>query len=187
LQDIVDVAWARSACDCKGATLGFIPKEENAGKQTFRNRILHGAFALGIWIKGFDAALEIVGGFIFLLASNLTLNRLVIALTEHELVEDPRDKIAILLRYAVAHITSDTHLYGGAYLIIHGLTKLWLVTGLLRSKSWAYPATICFLCLFIAYQLYRVSYQYSPGLILLTLFDSVFVFLIWREYRFLKR
>jgi len=154
--------------------------------QTFRERILHWAFATGIWVKGFDAVLEIIGGFIYLLASDLTLNRLVIALTEHELIEDPRDKVSILLRHAVAQASLDSHLFEGIYLIIHGLTKLWLVRGLLRSKPWAYPATIGFLCLFIAYQLYRVSYHYSVGLVLLTLFDSVFVFLIWREYRLLR-
>ncbi len=153
--------------------------------QTFRDRILHWAFAMGIWVKGFDAILEIVGGFIFLLASDLTLNRLVIALTAHELVEDPHDMIANVLRQAVAQASLDTHLFGGIYLIIHGLAKLWLVTGLLRSKPWAYPATIGFLCLFITYQLYRLSYHDSLGLVLLTLFDSVFVILIWREYRLL--
>ena len=155
--------------------------------QRLRTKVLHRAFTLGIWVKGFDAALEIIGGVIFLLASNLVLNELIIALTEHELVEDPRDVIAILLRHAVAQLPIDAHLFGGAYLIVHGLTKLWLVTGLLRSKPWAYPATIGFLCLFITYQLYRVSYHNSLGLILLTLFDSVFVLLIWREYRLLKR
>jgi uncharacterized membrane protein len=154
--------------------------------QTFRNRILHWAYEMEIWVKGFDATLEVIGGFILLLASNLTLNQFVKSLTQRELIEDPRDMIAILLRHSVANISLDTHLFGGAYLIIHGLTKLWLVTGLLRRKPWAYPATISFLCLFIAYQLYRVSYQYSLGLVLLTFFDLAFVFLIWREYRLLK-
>jgi len=155
--------------------------------QTLRDKILHWAYEMEIWIKGFDAILEIIGGLILLLASNLMLNQLVVSLTQHELVEDPRDMIALLLRHSVANIPLDMRLFGGAYLIIHGLTKLWLVTGLLRSKSWAYPATIIFLCLFIAYQLYRVSYQYSFGLVFLTFFDLAFVFLIWREYRLLKR
>ena len=158
----------------------------NINDQTFRNKILHWAYEMEIWVKGFDAILEVIGGLILLLASNLLINQIVIGLTQHELVEDPRDMIALLLRQSVTNISLDTHLFGGAYLIIHGLTKLWLVTGLLRSKPWAYPATIGFLCLFIAYQLYRVSYQYSLGLVLLTFFDSAFVFLIWREYRLLK-
>ena len=141
---------------------------------------------MGIWVKGFDAVLEVVGGSIFWLASDLTLNRLVIELTEHELIEDPQDKISLLLRVVVAQGTLDTRVFGGVYLIIHGLTKLWLVSGLFRSKPWAYPATIGFLCIFIAYQLYRVSYSNSIGLIFLTLFDSIFVFLIWREYKLLR-
>ena len=45
--------------------------------QTLPNKILHRVFTLGIWVKGFDAILEIIGGFIFLLASNLTLSRLI--------------------------------------------------------------------------------------------------------------
>ena len=81
---------------------GMKISEGNMTNQTVRNRILHWAFAMGIWVKGFDAVLEVVGGFIFLLASDLTLNRLVIALTEHELIGDPRDKISLLLRDVVA-------------------------------------------------------------------------------------
>ena len=112
--------------------------------------------------------------------------KLIIALTEHELIEDPHDKIVIILRHAVSHISSDTRIFGSIYLIGHGLIKFWLVTGLLYGKRWAYPSTIGFLCLFIAYQLYQVSYHYSLAVVLLTLFDSIFVFSIWYEYQHLK-
>ena len=67
-------------------------------------------------------------------ASKLTLNHLVIALTQHELIEDPHDPIAIQLRHAVAQISSGTLIFGSAYLIMHGLTKLVLVIGLLHGK-----------------------------------------------------
>ena len=36
---------------------------------------------------------------------------------------------------------------------------------------------------FIVYQLYRLSYDASVGLLLLTLFDIVVVGLTWHEYR----
>lgn len=148
---------------------------------------LHRALELGIFLKGFDALFEILGGIIFWFTSNITLNTLVISLTQHELIEDPHDKVALFLRQSVAQFTSDARLFGSAYLILHGLVKLWLVIGLLRRKLWTYPATIGFLCLFIAYQLYRFSYSYSIGLLLLTFFDSIFALLIWREYRIIKR
>jgi uncharacterized membrane protein len=154
--------------------------------QTLPTKIFHRVFTLGIWVKGFDAVLEMIGGFIFLLASNLSLNQAVIMLTQHELIEDPQDVIAIALRQAVAQITPDTRILGSIYLICHSLTKLLLVMGLLRGKRWAYPGAIGFLCLFIIYQLYRISYQPSPGLVFLTFFDSLFLISIWYEYQHFK-
>jgi len=150
---------------------------------TFFTRTFHWIFEAGTLLKGFDAALEILGGFIFLFASNIKLNQLIVSLTQHELSEDPHDKVAILLRHSVSQLTTDARVFGSVYLIVHGLTKLWLVTGLLRGRLWAYPATIGFLCLFIAYQLYRLSYSYSIGLMLLTSFDLIFALLVWREYQ----
>lgn len=160
--------------------------EKTTGQKSF-TKLLHQALELSIFIKSFDAILEMIGGVIFWFASNFTLHRLVISLTQHELVEDPQDKIALFLRQAVSQLSSDTRLFGSAYLIIHGLAKLLLVTGLLRRKLWAYPATISFLSLFIAYQLYRLSYGFSIGLLLLTFFDSTFALLIWREYNVSKK
>jgi len=153
----------------------------------FFTKTLHWAFEAGTLLKGFDAALEIIGGLMFLFASNVKLNQLVIILTQHELSEDPHDMVAVLLRNSVAQLTTDARIFGSAYLIVHGLTKLWLVTGLLRGRVWAYPATIGFLCFFIAYEVYRLSYGYSIGLMLLTFFDSFFIFLVWREYRSWKQ
>jgi uncharacterized membrane protein len=114
------------------------------------------------------------------------LNQWVILLTQHELVEDPHDIIATQLRQSVANLSVDAYIFGGAYLVLHGLAKLWLVTGLLRKKACAYPSAVVFLGLFIVYQLYRVSYQFSVGLLLLTFFDVAFIFLILREYRLFK-
>jgi uncharacterized membrane protein len=36
---------------------------------------------------------------------------------------------------------------------------------------------------FIGYQLYRITVQISFGLIALTIFDALLVWLTWREYR----
>jgi uncharacterized membrane protein len=156
------------------------------GPHPRRANVLHRVFALGIWVKGIDGVLEIIGGVVFLLTSNAALNRLVTTLTQHELVEDPHDWIANAARQTTAQLSASTKLFGGVYLIAHGLAKVVLVVGLLRGKSWAYPVAIAFLGLFIAYQCYRLSYQFSLGLLLLTLFDGVIVALIWREYRSLN-
>jgi uncharacterized membrane protein len=148
---------------------------------------VHRVFTLSIWVKGIDGVLEIIGGAVLLVTSNAALNQFVIALTQHELSEDPHDVIATAARQAVVQLSVGTKVFGGAYLIAHGLAKVVLVVGLLRGHRWAYPVAIGFLALFIAYQLYRLSYQFSIGLLLLTLLDVVIIGLIWREYRLLSR
>lgn len=160
----------------------FTMKAETVLPQTSFNRLLHRVLELGILLKGFDAILEMIGGAILWFASNVMFDQWVISLTQHELVEDPQDKVALLFRQVFSQITTDAHLFGGAYLLIHGLAKLVLVTGLLRGKLWAYPATFGFLALFILYQIYQMSYSFSAGLLMLTFFDSVFALLILREY-----
>ncbi|MBX0328400.1 DUF2127 domain-containing protein [Oscillochloris sp. ZM17-4] len=62
------------------------------------------------------------------------------------------------------------------------MVKLGVVAGVLRGQRWAYPLAIGVLGAFIAYQVYRLSYAFSLGLLLLTLFDAVIIGLTWREY-----
>jgi uncharacterized membrane protein len=148
-----------------------------------RTLSLHRLFAASMWLKGFDGALEIIGGLFLLLLSPDTLHSLVITLTQHELVEDPQDWVANALRATFAQMSGGSQAFGSAYLIAHGLLKIGVVICVLRGYRWAYPAVIGFLGLFIAYQLYRLSYAFSLGLLALTLFDLVIVGLTWREYR----
>jgi uncharacterized membrane protein len=60
--------------------------------------------------------------------------------------------------------------------------KLGVVAGVLRGRRWAYPLAISVLGAFMAYQVYRLSYHFSLGLLLLTIFDAAIVGLTWREY-----
>ena len=150
---------------------------------TSRPDVIRRVFALGLWLKGFDGILELVGGLALLAFSNGTLSRLAIVLTQHELAEDPRDLVANAIRHASAQFSASTQLFGAFYLLAHGMVKILLVVGLLRGERWAYPFAIVFLGLFIAYQSYRLSYAFSIGLALLTLFDIAIVALTIREYR----
>jgi uncharacterized membrane protein len=73
--------------------------------------------------------------------------------------------------------------FGAAYLLLHGVIKIVLVAALLRDKIWAYPWMIVFLIVFIVYQAYRMTFAFSIGLLGLTIFDVVVVWLTYREYR----
>lgn len=63
------------------------------------------------------------------------------------------------------------------------MVKVVLVVSLLRNKLWAYPWLIVVLLAFISYQLYRILLAPSPGLIALTIFDTIITALTWREWR----
>jgi uncharacterized membrane protein len=143
---------------------------------------LHWLFTIGMWVKGIDGVVEILGGCLLLLLKPAALSRLVIVLTQHELVEDPQDRVATALRALVARLSISTQLFGSAYLIAHGFVKLLIVVGVLSGRRWAYPIAIGFLSLFIVYQCYRLSYSYNLGLLVLTMFDIVILGLTWREY-----
>lgn len=57
-----------------------------------------------------------------------------------------------------------------------------LVGALLRNQIWAYPWMIVFLVAFIAYQVYRMTFAFSVGLLALTIFDVFVAWLTYREY-----
>ena len=100
-----------------------------------RPDMLHRLFALGVWLKGVDGVLELAGGLALLTLRQAALSRLAIALTQHELAEDPRDLLANAIRHAAAQVSASTQLFGAIYLLAHGLVKLLLVVGLLRGKG----------------------------------------------------
>ena len=140
-------------------------------------------FEIGIILKGLDGILETIGGLLLLLVTPATINRLTRWLTQHELSEDPHDVIAThLLGYAHG-LTGSAVTFAAAYLLLHGVTKIVLVVALLRNQIWAYPWMIGFLLLFIGYQLYRIALSPTAGMIALTAFDAVIVWLTWREWR----
>jgi uncharacterized membrane protein len=150
----------------------------------FRPRdLLDQTFEIGIILKGLDGVLEVIGGLLLLVVSPATIDRMVTNLTQHELSEDPHDFLATHLLRTAHGLTGSAILFGAVYLLAHGLVKVILVTALLKNQRWAYPWTIAFLGVFIAYQVYRLSFQPSLGLTGLTIFDTVIAWLTYREYR----
>jgi uncharacterized membrane protein len=147
-----------------------------------RGDLLDRTFAVGIILKGLDGVLEVVGGLLLLVVSPATIDRLTTALTQHELSEDPHDFLGTHLLHAAGNLTGSSVRFGAAYLISHGAVKIVLVAALLRNKLWAYPWMIAFLIAFIVYQIYRMTFAFSIGLLALTVFDLLVAWLTYREY-----
>ena len=148
---------------------------------------MHELFLISVWIKGGAGLLETLAGVPFFFVAPEAIERLVVFLTAPELSEDPNDWIATTIRRVVHHFSADTALFAGAYLVIHGLIKIFLVAGLLRGRLWAYPTSLWFLAAFIVYQSYRYTYTHSIWLVLLTVVDLIVAYLIWHEYQSRKQ
>jgi uncharacterized membrane protein len=144
-----------------------------------RERGIHEAFLVAVFIKGIDGLLEIVLG-ILLIFTN-TVSHVILALIRNELIEDPDDFFATHLR-AFANQSHEVFLLGGLYLVAHGLVKAFLSGALWRNYLWAYPAALAFLGMFILFQLIRIIQTDSLPLIFLTIFDIVMFWLVAHEY-----
>jgi len=143
----------------------------------------HRIFQLSLLFKGVFAAAEIVAGISAYFVTQQFLFQLVERLMRKELLEDSRDLIASYLLTSVDHFSLSTRNFTAAYLLSHGVIKLWLIVGLLRGKLWYYPLAIAVFGAFIVYQLYRFTLTHSLWLILITVVDVVVIGLTWQEYR----
>ena len=148
--------------------------------------VVHFIFELSVIGKGIDGVLEIVGGALLFFTSPERMNSVVQLLTQHELSEDPTDRIATYLLNSTHQLTKGATLFAAAYLLWHGVVKVGLVGGLLLRHRWTYPAAIVAFSLFLVYQLYRYSHTHSTALLALSIVDVGVIILTWIEYRRLR-
>jgi uncharacterized membrane protein len=153
----------------------------------FSQKNTHLVFEVSLLLKGAFAAAEIVAGISACFVTQQFLFKVVERLMRKELLEDTRDLIANYLLASVAHFSASTRNFTAAYLLSHGIIKLWLIIGLLRGKLWYYPLAIAVFGMFIVYQLYRFSLSHSLWLVLITVVDIVVIGLTWQEYRSRRR
>jgi len=144
---------------------------------------IHRLFEASMLVKGAFAAFEIASGLALLFIGTGTIYHLAARLTQHELIHHPADPIAGYILHAAATLSLNAKTFAALYLLSHGAIKLWLVFELMRDRLWAYPVSLLAFSGFIAYQLYRFSYTHSIGLIILTVFDVVVLWLVWHEWR----
>ena len=148
-----------------------------------KDKLLHWCFRVAILFKGLDGLFELIGGLLFLFASQPAMTNWVFRVTQSELIEDPDDLLAGSLRHAFAHFSTGSKIFVAVYLLGHGVVKLLLVVGLWLEKHWVFPVSALALLGFIAYQLFKLAHHFSVGLTSLTVLDAVVLGLIWREYR----
>lgn len=148
---------------------------------------LHLAFEIGLILKAIFALLEVAGGILAYFITQQFLLKVVLALTSHEVGEDPNDFVAAFLLQSARDFSVSSQHFTAFYLLSHGAIKLVLIAGLMRGIFWIYPVAIAVFAGFIAYQLYRFTNTHSIWLLILTLLDMVVIWLTWQEYKYMRR
>ncbi|HSX02270.1 MAG TPA: DUF2127 domain-containing protein [Candidatus Saccharimonadia bacterium] len=151
-------------------------------KRLIPQPVLDWLFRIAVAIKGFDGLIEMMGG-LFLLIVPISKLHGWAGLAIYELADDHHAFIAQAITALDNHLTPGFALLAALYLLGHGAIKLGLAIALLRQHYHLYPWAIGFLLLFIAYQAYRVGYDHSLGLALLTGFDAIVAWLVYLEWR----
>lgn len=154
--------------------------------QSWSAKLLDRFYKAGLYIKGIDGVLELVGGVLLLTLSSGTMLHLTKSLTSAELGEDPHDFLALHARQIGEQLAQGNHTFAAAFLLLHGLVKVGLVAGLLLRKLWAYPLGLVVLSVLLLYQLYQLAVAPSAGMVILSAFDVLIIWLIWREWRHVR-
>lgn len=148
-----------------------------------RSHLLDLFFLLGVAAKGIDGVIEAIGGIVLLWVSPEQLATAAQGVTAEELSEDPHDLIANLLLHGVAHLDSAATAFLAAYLLLHGVVKLGIITALIVGSLRVYPWAIAALTAFLIFQGYELVVHPSAGVAVLTVIDALIVWLTWREWR----
>jgi uncharacterized membrane protein len=119
--------------------------------------------------------------------SAATINQVVHGLVRPELAEDPGDIIAHYVLTLMGNVSPASKLFAVAYLLSHGIVKLFIVVTIWLRHLWAYPLAGVVFAGFIVYQMVRFAETYSLWMIALTALDLIIIALLPPEYRRVKR
>ena len=152
-----------------------------------REKSLRLYFDISVLIKGFISLVEVIaGGLVFFIPVS-ALTDLVIRFAEGGFAELSGDMVSDYIVHTAQQLSVASTTFIALYLLSRGLIKLALVVALLKNKLWAYPVSLGVLLLFVLYQVYQFGLDHSILLALLTVFDLVVMYFIWKEYQVLKR
>ena len=148
---------------------------------------LHKSYEISLLLKALLGLTQLASALMLYLTPTGGIAGFVTWLTSQELSEDPGDVVALWLLQAAQALSISTVTFYSLYLLAHGALNFGVVLLLWARLIWAYPVSIVVLLVFVAYQLYEYAVTGSPTMIVLSLFDLLIVFLVWREYRAVLR
>ncbi len=133
-----------------------------------KDLVWHDLFEAGVALKALNGVWESIGGILFVTVGSRWLAIL-------------SGRFALVNRY-FSPISHSTQIFVSAYLLVHGIVNLFLAYYLFRNRLWAYPAAIAFTALVWVYEVYRVMHTHSIILLIVAIFDPIFIVLTIHEY-----
>ena len=144
---------------------------------------MHGLFDVVVILKGLNGLAEIGSGTALLFLHAGTIIVWVNWLTQAELIEDPQDRLAMLLQHWALGFGHDSQIFAGFYLLAHGIVKVLLAALLFMEKTWAFPLALALFSFLVTFSVYRLSLNWSSVLAGFVVFDLFTIWLIAKEWR----
>jgi len=143
-------------------------------------------FDVSVILKGLISFVEVVAGILAFFIPVSVLTNFLLNIAGGELIEQPNDFFAQLLSHSAQQLSLTSGTFIAIYLLSRGLVKLLLVVALLKNQLWAYPTSLVVIGAFVCYQVYQFAVGHSLFIVLLTVFDFIVMYFIWREYQILR-
>jgi uncharacterized membrane protein len=150
-------------------------------------KTVHKVFKTVTILKGIHAIIELLLGIALLILSKEFISNAIVAFVEGRLAGDPSSFIAQYISQFGIDLSLGIKLFLSLYLLTHGVVNLSLVYGIIKKPFWAYPISIVLFIGFIIYQAYSYFILPSAWLLFLTLFDILFIGLVFYEYHILLK
>ncbi len=146
------------------------------------SRLAHESYVFSLLFKGGLGLAQLAAGLGLWLVPTASIQAYVTSLARLELVQDPTDPAALWIQQAMSSLPVGAVNFYAVYLIIHGVLNLGLVLALVARLRWAYPVSILALAGFVLYQIYDFFMGKSAMMLVLSGFDIIVIWLIWREW-----
>jgi len=141
-----------------------------------------GLFKAGIWLKGINGGLELIGGILLATLPSSVFTRTILFLTQHDVGDGTKDWVYRELSRAVSTLAGQST-FAVFYLLSHGLVKVFLAGALLRGIGWAYPTALGVFGLLAGYEVYRFVAHPAVMMGLIIAIEVAVIVLIWSHWR----
>ena len=146
-----------------------------------------GLFEISLLIKTLNAIADIIGGIILWFTSKVVLVTFILNFFQNDLSDNPKDYISNFIVNFAEALAVCSQYFLSAYLLIHGIVKIFLLICLYKKKLWAYPTSIIVFSLLTIYESYTLYLNHSMWILSFTLLDIILVLLTSHEYGVLRK